>query len=172
VPLIVFPALAGPSHRLGSIVSSDATWSPDGTTLVYSKGEDLCLAKRDGADSRKLITLPGRASWPRFSPDERTLRFTLHDPKTDSDSLWEISVDGTNLHPLLPGWSNPPAECCGSWTPDGRYFVFSAHNGTDIWVLAEKRSVFQRWGGVPVQLTAGPLSFSGPVPSKDGKRLL
>ena len=172
-PLLVFPALAGPSHRLGSIVSSGATWSPDGKTLVYSKGEDLYLAKRDGADSRKLITLPGGASWPRFSPDEKNLRFTLHDPKTNSDSLWEISVDGTNLHSLLPAWNNPPAECCGSWTPDGKYFVFqSARNGReDIWALAEKQSVFQRSGGVPVQLTAGPLSFSGPVPSKDGKRL-
>ena len=54
-PLLVFPALAGPSYRLGSIVSSGATWSPDGKTLVYSKGEDLFVAKRDGADSSLRI---------------------------------------------------------------------------------------------------------------------
>ena len=40
---------------------------------------------------------------------------------------------------LLPGWNNPVRECCGRWTPDGRYFLFvSTHNRrTNIWALPE-----------------------------------
>jgi len=46
-------------------------------------------------------------------------------PDTGSDSLWEMQADGTNPHPLLPGWNGPPQECCGNWTPDGKYSFFS-----------------------------------------------
>ena len=49
-------------------------------------------------------------------------------------------MDGTNLHPLLASWNNPPSECCGSWTSDGKYFVFQStrHGRTDVWALREK----------------------------------
>jgi Tol biopolymer transport system component len=101
------------------------------------------------------------------------LRFTVLDPKTQTHSLWGVSADGTNLHPLLPGWNNPPSECCGSWTPDGKYFVFqSLRNGrTDIWALREKRGLLQKPEKAPLQLTTGPLAFAGPLPSKDGRKL-
>jgi hypothetical protein len=172
-PLWVFPALAGPRHRLGSVVSSDATWSPDGKRLVYSNGQELYLAKPDGTESRKLVSVAGTASWPRWSPDGSKLRFTVHEPNSASRSLWEVAADGTNLHRMLVGWNNPPAECCGSWTPDGRYFVYqSLRNGrSDIWAIRERGGFLQSSNHAPTQLTTGPLSFLGPVPSKDGKRL-
>ena len=95
------------------------------------------------------------------------------DPKTNVTSIWEVKADGGDLHPLLPGWSSPPAECCGSWTPDGRYFVYqSSHGGrSDIWALREADGFLKPGKSKPVQLTSGPLDFLGPVPSKDGKRL-
>jgi hypothetical protein len=55
----------------------------------------------------------------RWSPDGRRLRFSVQDPRSLAYSIWEVQSDGTNFHPLLPGWNNPPAECCGNWTPDG-----------------------------------------------------
>ena len=44
------------------------------------------------------------------------------------------------MRPLLPGWSNPPAECCGNWTPDGNYFVFESDRGfnSTLWAIREK----------------------------------
>jgi eukaryotic-like serine/threonine-protein kinase len=170
-PLWVFPALAGPGHRLGSVISSDATWSPDGQRLVYCRGRDLYLAERDGSGSRKLVTTAGGPSWPRWSPDQRKLRFTLQDPHTQSQAIWEVSAGGTDLHPLFTGSNELASECCGDWTPDGRYFIFqSTRNArTDIWAKHETGGLFQT-ASPPVQLTNGPLSFLGPVPSKDGKR--
>ncbi len=173
-PLWIYPALAGPRHRLGDLVSFDAAWSPDGQRLAYSKGTTLYLAQNDGTDSRQLASVSGPPFWLRWSPDGRKLRFTVAGPSIAFwGTLWEVATDGTNLRPLLAGWNNPPAECCGTWTPDGKYFVFqSTRNGrTDIWARREEQGFFRRSSQAPFQLTSGPLDFSGPVPSKDGKRI-
>jgi eukaryotic-like serine/threonine-protein kinase len=173
-PLWIYPAVAGSQIRLGSVTSTDAAWSPDGQNLVYTKGQDLYVCRNDGGEARKLATVPGMAYWPRWSPDGRKLRFSVQEAGgASSDALWEVSADGTNLHPLLPDWNNTPSECCGAWTPDGNYFVFQANREgrTDIWVLAEKGGLFHKVSQVPMRLTAGPLNFLGPVPSKDGQRL-
>lgn len=84
-----------------------------------------------------------------------------------------MGADGSNLHPLLPGWNSPANECCGNWTADGRYFVFqSTHNRTtNIWARREQRGFFERGSQGPVQLTFGPLNYYFPTPSLDGKKL-
>jgi Tol biopolymer transport system component len=74
---------------------------------------------------------------------------------------------------LLPGCSNPAQECCGDWTPDGKYFIFqSDHDGkTQIWAIPEKDGLFRKATREATQLTTGPLSYSRAVPSVDGKRI-
>ncbi len=104
------------------------------------------------------------------------MRFTEYDPRRASSSLWEISAEGTRPHPLLqPEWkqSNHGTECCGNWTPDGRYFVFqSTRNGrTDLWAYSQTKDWWRKASTGPVQLTAGPMSLSLPLPSKDGRKL-
>jgi eukaryotic-like serine/threonine-protein kinase len=172
-PLWVLPVPAGTPRRLGDVSASDATWSPDGQQIAYAKGFDLYVARNDGADSRKLVTTKGVPSWPRWSPDGSVLRFTVSDPDVGSQSLWEVSADGTHLHPLLSGWNNPPAECCGNWTPDGGYFVFQAtrDDATNIWAVREKGDLFKRAARQPLLLTSGAMKFFAPVSSKDGKQL-
>ena len=135
MPLWAVPVPAGTAHRLGAIVAWDASWSPDGHEIAYSRGRELYLAKSDGSNQKLLATLPGLGWQPRWSPDGLRLRFTVFDVPTSITSLWEVSREGTGLHPLLPGWNaggrgdaglvdDPISLCCGSWTPDGRYFVF------------------------------------------------
>jgi eukaryotic-like serine/threonine-protein kinase len=185
-PLWVYPTVSGSRHRLGGITSSGASWSPDGRSIAYVKGRALFVSTADGTEPRSIITFPGIAdfteamplqgavvSWIQWSPDGTKLRFTVTDRKTNATSIWEAKADGGDLHPLLPGWNNPPAECCGSWTPDGKYFVFqSTRRGhTDIWALCETGSFLKPRKSEPVQLSSGPLDFSGPIPSKDGKKL-
>ena len=172
-PLWVYPTVSGSRHRLGGVTSSGAGWSPDGHRIAYVKGRTLYLANTEGTEARQIAVLPGDVSWIRWSPDGKKLRFTVVDPKTNANSIWEVWAGGGDLHPLLPGWNGPPAECCGSWTPDGKYFVFqSSHGGrSDIWALREAGGFLKPGKSKPVQLTSGPLDFLGPVPSKDGKRL-
>jgi Tol biopolymer transport system component len=171
--LWVLPVLGGAPRRLGDLLGHDATWTPDGLHIVYANGSSLYLANSDGTESRKFLTVDGRPYWPRWSPDGSRLRFTVTSTPNSTASLWEVAADGSNPHPLLPGWNNPANECCGNWTADGRYFVFqSARNRTtNIWARLEKTGFFQRGSQEPVQLTIGPLNYYFPAPSLDGKKL-
>jgi Tol biopolymer transport system component/predicted Ser/Thr protein kinase len=168
-PLWSLPVLGGSPRRLGDAVGSGGAWSPDGGMLAYTEGSDVFLANSDGTDSHKLVSVAGAVVAAVWSPDGSELRLTVQDPNTSTQSLWEVSARGTNLHRLLAGWHNPPDECCGRWTPDGRYFVFESQH--QIWALAEKRGILRKPSDTPVQLTSSPLSLSTPLPSKDGKRL-
>lgn len=167
-----FPLPAGSPRRLGDLVATSATWSPGGSDLVFSKGQEIFVAKSDGGSPRKLATVSGSVFGLRFSPDSQRLRFTVHDMKNDSESLWELHRDGSGLRPLLPGWNDSPQECCGTWTPDGKYFLFQSFRSGrfNLWALPERAHWF---GGhpQPTQLTNGPLDFTLPVPSRDGRRI-
>jgi Tol biopolymer transport system component len=173
-PFYILPLPGGSPHPLGELRAHDAVWSPDGERLVYAKGSSVYLAKDDGSASRQLATVDGIPFFTRWSPDGSKLRFSVEDPKSSSGGLWEVSADGTNLHRLLPGWSNPPTECCGNWTPDGNYFVFHAAplmGPTNIWVIRENRASYGKVSHEPVQLTFGPLDFRESLPSRDGSTL-
>lgn len=171
--LWVMPVMGGSHRRLGDIEGHAAAWSPDGQQIVYANGTDLHLVKSDGTQSRKLTTVVGRPQWPRWAPNGRRIRFTVRDDKTNLPSLWEIAADGTTLHPLLPGWNKPAGECCGNWTPDGRYYVFQSTRNwtTSVWAVQEEGSFFQQARPEPVRLPLGPMNFYAPVPSPDGKKL-
>jgi eukaryotic-like serine/threonine-protein kinase len=167
-PLWSVPVLGGSPRNLGDITAQAAAWSPDGLRMVYADGSGLFLANSDGNESQ-LASLPGLVFDPAWSPDGATIRFRVGGEFTTQGSLWEISVNGKNLHPLLPGWHNPASECCGRWTADGKYFVFQSRG--NIWGMGENRSWFGKVNSQPVQLTSGPMSFFSPLPSKDGKKL-
>jgi Tol biopolymer transport system component len=85
----------------------------------------------------------------------------------------EISSAGRNLHELLPNWAHPVAECCGSWTSDGRYFVFSSSRGgpSNLWALREKGYWWRRSARGPFQLTFGPDNPWGGTPSRDERHI-
>ena len=168
-PLWAVPMLGGSPRRLGEAAGQDATWSPDGQMIVYCDGHDLWLAKSDGSEPRKLVSAPDQTLDPAWSPDGGVIRLRVGGGITRRGSLWQVSVNGKDLHPLLPAWHVPPAECCGRWSPDGKYFVFQSQD--KIWGRAEKANLFGKADSQPVQLTSGPMSFSEPLPSKDGKKL-
>jgi serine/threonine protein kinase len=173
VPLWVAPVLGGSPRRLDGITAQDATWSPEGQSMAYCTLHELKVSNSDGSESRTLLTTSGLPGWPRWSPHEEFIRFSSYDPKTDTSSLWETSGDGTRTHPLFPHWEKHSVECCGNWTSDGKYFVFqSTRNGrTDLWITHEKQHWWDQASARPIELTAGPLSFSLPLPSKDGTKL-
>jgi eukaryotic-like serine/threonine-protein kinase len=174
-PLWVLPTLGRSPRPLGNIRATDAAWSPDGKEVVYTQGNSLYRAKVDGTESRQIVSVAADATpfYPRWSPDGSRLRFSVQTAHTPRTSLWEVAADGKGLHPLLPGWNNPPSECCGSWTPDGRYFLFQSQRdgATNVWAIREGGSLFEKVSHEPVQLTTGPTSTSSPVPSTDGKKI-
>jgi serine/threonine protein kinase/Tol biopolymer transport system component len=172
-PLWTLPVLGGSPRRLGNLEVHSAAWSPDGKRIAYARGNQIYLARSDGSDPERLLTTSGSPDYLRWSPDGTHLRFTVDDPQTNSHSIWQASADGSHLRPLLPGWNNPPNECCGRWTPGGKYFVFQAIRGgtASVWALRENTGLFRSSRHEPVQLTTGPMNVGEPVPSRDGKQL-
>src|SRR5579884_1412606 len=135
------PFSGGTPERIPGVHGRNGTWTPDGQHLVFVQDSALYIAKADGSESRLLTQVQGSPFHPRVSPDGSRVRFSVSDGGGNS-SLWEVRTDGSDLHPLMKGWHNPPAECCGNWTPDGRYYIFQVTqtnpvNLTTLWALAE-----------------------------------
>ena len=172
-PLWSVPVLGGSPRRLGTIEGHAGAWSPNGKKVAYCKGNEISVAKSDGGEPHRLLATAGTLSDIRWSPDGSLLRFTLNDPQTNSRTIWQASADGGNLHELLPGWNSVPNECCGNWTPDGKYYVFQSlqDDTANIWALRERGGLFGSKTHEPTQLTTGPMNVGSPVASRDGKKL-
>ncbi|HET6178779.1 MAG TPA: winged helix-turn-helix domain-containing protein [Candidatus Sulfotelmatobacter sp.] len=128
------PVVGGSPRHVGSLVADDVAWSHDGSTLAYTRGRQIFLANPDGTGSRALASVPGDVSDLDWSPDDSKLSFTL---LTEQQTLWEVGADGRQLHERRLNWPGKAMECCGKWTPDGRYFVFrSRRDGTsNLWAV-------------------------------------
>ncbi len=172
-PLWIVPTLGGDARRVPNVLAHDATWMPDGQRLLVASGNELTIAGADGSDPHRLLTVQGMAFWLRWSADGSRLCFTVRDSKRQTSELWEVSADGSNPHPLFPGWSQPSSECCGNWTPDGQYFVFqSSHSDSahsEIWVRRERPWYLA--DREPRQVTNGPLDYQAPSTAPGGDRV-
>ena len=147
-PLWIVPTLGGDARRVPNVLAHDATWMPDGRRLLIANGNELTIVGADGSDPHKLIT---RRGWPfgcAGRPTEAVCALPFATPSARPQSCGKLRADGSNPHPLLPGWSQPASECCGSWTSDGKYFVFQSwhnENGhSEIWALRERPWFLQR----------------------------
>ncbi len=171
------PVANGSPHRMGNLVANDIAWSHDGGWFAYALGSHLFLARSDGTSSRSLATVPdasAKIDHVRWSPDDRQIRFTVNAPTFERGTLalWEVGADGRNLRELR-FWPGDQMECCGEWTRDGRYFVFSSRREgvSNLWALEEKSEWWRRANRDPVELTSGPVNYYQPIPSRDGKSI-
>ena len=147
-------------------------WIPD-PRLVQAAGGKLVLRKLNRAAPAMAFPSSGVAEFPRWLPSRELFRFTVSDPPGEKYSLWEIrGLNGTPepLHDF------PKNARFGTWSPDGRVFVFqadrnNAEGGDDIWAVKEEGLGFLRKSAKPIRLTNGPLDFEYPVPSPDGKAI-
>jgi Tol biopolymer transport system component len=173
------PVAAGSPERVGDLTGRDAAWSIDGKQIVLSKGSILFLASSTGKQVRELFTANGSVFAPRFSPDGQRIRFTLSDNDQNTTTLWEIGRDGSSPHALLADWQFASMACCGSWSADGRYYIFQVTQKvlytdttiTSLWVLSDPGRSSHEHASIPVALTGGPMSFGSASPSRDNKNI-
>ncbi len=172
------PIAAGKPQRVGDLSGRDASWSADSNELVFAKGSSLHLAGSTGAQTRQLYSAGGSVFAPRLSPDGQRIRFTVSDTENSTTSLWEIRRDGSNPHALLGNWQYKSAACCGSWTSDGRYYIFQATQTlpnttvvvTTLWALADSKANSDS-AAEPVPLTGAPMSFGNVSAARDNKKI-
>ncbi len=163
-PLWIVPIDGGSAFRVSDVMAQSATWMPDGRNILYASGNQLSVVSLEYGRSTGLASVPGRAFWPRWSPDGKSLRFTILDTVNHTSSLWEIAKGQSAAHQILKRWSSAGPECCGAWTADGKSFVFQATRDghTDLWKTDASFDMD------PVRVTNGPLNFKAPLPSRTG----
>ena len=166
------PVASGPPERMGDLSGRDASWSTDGKYLALAKGPILYVASGNGAGPRAIYTAAGPVFGAQFSLDGAKIRFTVSDTEANTTSLWEVGRDGSNAHALLGDWPYKSTACCGSWTDDGRYYIFQATQTmpnttfvvTTLWALPDSSTV-------PIPLTSGPMSFGNAAAARDGNKI-
>lgn len=171
-PLWTLPVVGGQPRRIGNLLAKDVAWSPDGSLMAFGRDEQLLTARADGTGERRLATVPGRVFYPRWSPDGSRLRFNVADSKGQI-TIWEVKANGSNLHALQFNWPGGSVEGYGDWSLDGRYYVFSSERDgiSNLWLTDDKSDWLHRRRLEPVQLTAGPIHYYRPLPSRDGTQI-
>jgi Tol biopolymer transport system component/DNA-binding winged helix-turn-helix (wHTH) protein len=171
-PLWTWSATGGPPVRIGDLVSGSATWSPDGKRIAYHAGHDLLIANSDGSAQHRLATFAEEPDSPVWSPDGSTIRFNLNNPVTNSGQIWEVRPDGSKLRNLLPHWTGSPRVCCGTWTPDARYFLFvDSDEKSSLWAIREKGDWLRRSPRGPFLLASEAMGSWSPLVGRDGKHV-
>ena len=163
-PLWIVPSSGGSAQRVGNVLAHDASWMPDGRSVLYANGDNLAVIRLDDGVSTQFAHLAGRAFWMRWSPDNKLLRFTLLDPVSHATGIWELSAHGGVSRRVKTPQSQPGTACCGSWTADGSAYVLQ--EGDNLWEMKES------FRGISLtQLTNGPLRFLSPVTARSGTRI-
>ena len=93
-PLYFQPLPPSPPTRVGSLRVYDSALMPDGRQIIFSAGRSVYQALRDGSPVRRLFDVPGRAYWFRWSPGDRTHRFTVYDSQRTAYSIWQTPTVG------------------------------------------------------------------------------
>jgi serine/threonine protein kinase/Tol biopolymer transport system component len=176
--LWLLPLPAGEPRRLGNIETPKADVFPDGRIIFEAPIQgtdpngtdnrtDWFIADQNGANLRKLISFPGLTGDVSVSPSGRRLLLSQEQP--GNRRLFEVAGDGKNPLEILRLGED---ECCFRWTDDEMYLVYQSGGDqrSDIWLLPMQSGPFRR-ERKPIRLTNGPLPYSYPCPSRDGKQI-
>jgi Tol biopolymer transport system component len=168
---LYFRAHGGSPRRVGNVLAYDAAWYPGAKRILYSSDGIIFSTDPEGKYQGEQFRVPGNAFWFRWSPDRTMLRFTVIDKKNEETSLWEFREGDSTAHRLFPDL--PFHLCCGTWTPDGRFYLFQARSGSgfQIWAARDQHGWQMPFGKRPFSLISGPASYRGPLPGIDGKTL-
>lgn len=132
-------------------VRPDATMLqfPDvfGDRVVFCYANDLWLAPKSGGVATKLASPPGSESFPKFSPDGKTIAFVGN--YEGNRDIYTIPADGAGFATRVT--HHPGNETLCDWTPDGQRLIFYT---VGLGGLTRQQQLFtvSAAGGLPEQL--------------------
>src|SRR5258705_9227791 len=130
---------------------SSATWSPDGTELIYSRQGTLGRLGVESPVATQLPSGPVYAYQPDWSPDGRTIVFARY--AHDRIELELLDLASGNVTPLT---TNGAVNLEPRWSPDGTRiaFVSSLYNGRwHIFVVSPEGRDVGAQHAAPLRLT-------------------
>ncbi len=108
----------------GARFEYDASFSPDGRSILFVRDERIYVMRRDGSGARRVRRDALEQACPRFSPDGSMISF-WRGRGAKSGAYFVMNADGSNLRRI--SGKERFAWGCPSWFPDGRQFVFNKH---------------------------------------------
>jgi TolB protein len=123
------------------------SWAPDGRSIVYVSVHGLVVVDVATGRSRLLAPRKGRIeNYPAWSPDGRTIMFSLQRAPGRISDLVAVAPDGSGLHTLRRADAMELR-----WSPDGRHIAYLASRsrndlGWDVIVLDADGSHARRLG--------------------------
>jgi Tol biopolymer transport system component len=139
-PVTVYSVSTGELRQLGSIEAAHLTWSPDGSTLAYTDGEnnpnELWLVDADGANQRLLVADIGEAGHgigPVWSPNGDRIAYQRHCcGHAETDEVVLVSVADRNQTVIEPPETDGPDGPARwypwtvTWSPDATTLLYTA----------------------------------------------
>ncbi|HEY8257915.1 MAG TPA: CehA/McbA family metallohydrolase [Gemmatimonadales bacterium] len=158
---------------------SAATWSPDGTELVFSMQGSLWRQQVGSKEARQLTDGPGYDYQPDWSPDGRRIVYaSYHD---DAIELRVLDAATGESRPLIsngavnlePRWSpNGQRIAFTSSAYEGRWHVFVADVDSSGHATGVRRVSEDRESGLPRYYYGTVDQYFSPAWSPDGAELL
>jgi len=172
ITVAVLIAAAGAPVRAADVANTpirpDATMIqyPDvsETDIVFVYANALWVVPRAGGVARELANPPGQESFPRYSPDGKTIGF-VGNYEGDTD-IYTLPSDGAGA--AFRVTHHPANEVLWDWTPDGK-LLFFAPGGVESNILVNRLYTVSPDGGLPESLPV-PYGTAGTI-SPDGKWL-
>ena len=109
---------------------SSVTWTPDGTTLIYSMQGSLWRQRADNPVAEQLTDERGSDYQPDCSPDGRSVAFVRYDGR--SMELMLLDLASRAVRPLTTGGA---VNVEPRWSPNGERLAYVSTTGTGHFLL-------------------------------------
>lgn len=110
-----------------STSDTDPAWSPAGTRIAFTRGNNIWVMHADGTHQVNLTNSPNTNGGPAWSPDGTRIAF-VSDRDVVSEEIYVMNADGSHVRRLT---TNTMTEHNLAWSPDGTRIAFDASNGSN-----------------------------------------